>query len=75
VVAVLLLATLAVENSAHVSAGRWEYKIENMTDTGIADRLDQLGKQGWEMISESRSSDSQSSGVDYEVILKRPLSR
>jgi len=50
----------------------WQYKVEEISDTGFADRMNVLGKQGWEMVSARRPEDGQGQTMVYEVIFKRP---
>jgi hypothetical protein len=53
---------------------RWEYLIEAPTDANLRQRLNQLGEQGWEIVS-SRRATSQEGGTTtaaYELILRRP---
>ena len=51
----------------------WEYKIEEISDSGFTDRMNVLGRQGWEMVSSRRPDDSGQSPIGYEIIFKRPV--
>jgi hypothetical protein len=70
VIAVLLLAMIAMQRASHEKALGWEYKLEQISDQGFADRLNTLGRQGWELVSSRKTDDSQGGG--YELVLKRP---
>jgi hypothetical protein len=50
---------------------QWEYKIASPSDIGFQREMDDLGKQGWELVFARRAT-SQEDSVHYEVILKRP---
>jgi len=49
----------------------WEYKVEDITDPSLSDRLNLLGKQGWELVQANRTDESGTVQAGYEVILKR----
>ncbi len=49
----------------------WEYKVEDITGPSLSDRLNLLGKQGWELVQANRTDESGTVQAGYEVILKR----
>jgi len=49
---------------------QWEYAIHSPDDSGLDDRLELLGNQGWELVFARRASSS--SGAGYEMIFRRP---
>jgi len=72
---VLLLAFVAFRShGASAAPTAWEYKVEEIADTGFDDRLSLLGKQGWEIVWFSRGVNGGSDATVYEtqVIFKRP---
>jgi len=69
VLLVILVATFAFRPSRPMTQPVWEYKIEQIADSGFTDRVNVLGQKGWEVISASRT---ESPDVGYEVIFKRP---
>ena len=70
VLVVLLLAILVMRGTGVNRRQFWEYKVEAISDTGFADRLNSLGSQGWEVVSTRPTEDAQGP-AGYEVILKR----
>ena len=66
------LGACATPQVAKPVSASWEYKIEHISDSGFEDRMNVLGKQGWEMVTARRSDDNLSSPTGYEVIFKRP---
>ena len=49
----------------------WEYKVENISDSSLSDRLNLLGAQGWNLIQARHTEDTPAVQAGYEVILKR----
>jgi hypothetical protein len=68
-VVALLLGTQVVQSSQRLTPNAkhraWEYKVEQINGPNLEDRLNQLGKQGWELISTDKAIDG------YDVTLKR----
>lgn len=54
---------------------QWEYTIESIPDLGFGTAMNNLGKQGWEMVFARRASSGASYNAEfsYEVIFKRPM--
>jgi hypothetical protein len=52
---------------------RWEYVIENPGDSTFESRMDDLGSEGWELVSARRAT-SEFGPARYEMIFKRPKS-
>jgi hypothetical protein len=50
---------------------RWEYRIEAPSDLSLTDELDDLGREGWEVVSARRATSGSGYGASYEMILKR----
>jgi len=69
VLVVLLLGMLVVSRRQTPNAERrsWEYKVEQISPESYGDRLNQLGKDHWELVSSRPQTDPPS----YEVILRR----
>jgi len=61
--------------SSRVRPDAWEYRVEDISDTSFGDRLNVLGRQGWELVSARHVEEASASPVGYEVVMKRPLGR
>ena len=61
---IFLLAVLVFRNPANRPEA-WDYKVEQISDQSLEDRLNILGKQGWELVSLRHEE-------GYEAVLKRP---
>lgn len=76
VVIIVLLSLLIVIQGAPYVAGdliivpRYEYTITTISDATYAVELRELGRQGWEIVSARRASDS-TGAFAYEVIAMR----
>jgi hypothetical protein len=53
---------------------QWEYKIESLPDRSFDQRINAMGKDGWELVFARRASDGSdySPTFSYEMIFKRP---
>jgi hypothetical protein len=54
---------------------QWEYTIQSISDLSFSSDMNNLGKQGWEMVFARRatSGPSYDTEFNYEAIFKRPL--
>lgn len=52
----------------------WEYRIEAIPDTSFSQTINEMGKEGWELVFARRASDgaTYSPTFSYEIIFKRP---
>jgi hypothetical protein len=52
----------------------WEYRVESIPDRSFDQRINAMGKDGWELVFARRASDGAdySPVFSYEMILKRP---
>ena len=52
----------------------WEYRIESVPDRSFDQRINAMGKEGWELVFARRASDGSdySPTFSYEMIFKRP---
>src|SRR6266498_3553997 len=53
---------------------QWEYRIETVPDLSFDQRVNAMGKDGWELVFARRASDGStySPVFSYEMIFKRP---
>lgn len=53
---------------------QWQYKIESVPDRAFDQRINAMGKDGWELVFARRASDASdySPTFSYEMIFKRP---
>lgn len=53
---------------------QWEYKIESIPDRSFDQRINAMGREGWELVFARRASDGSdySPTFSYEMIFKRP---
>ena len=53
---------------------QWEYKIESLPDRSFDQRINAMGREGWELVFARRASDGSdySPSFSYEMIFKRP---
>ncbi|MFQ5509423.1 MAG: hypothetical protein ACE5FN_08800 [Leptospirillia bacterium] len=47
----------------------WEYRIEHLSQVQVANQLNFMGKDGWELITVFHKEDAE---YPYECFLKRP---
>jgi hypothetical protein len=66
----LLLCQLSGVTSTQPGSTSWEYVIDSPGDEVLEERLESLGKAGWELVSARRATDKYS--ASYEMIFKRP---
>lgn len=52
----------------------WEYRIESPSDVILKQRLDEYGREGWEVVEARRASDALRN-FSYELIMKRRARR
>ncbi len=74
VIALLLLGTLGVQVvSVFQRRNAWEYMITSPSDIDFQRSLDNHGKNGWELVTARRASNSNSLTIkfSYECIFKR----
>lgn len=60
VVVIVLLAAVLVAlllNTYHHPAEAWSYKVVTPSDAKLTETLNQLGAEGWEVVSARRASD------------------
>ena len=69
VAAILVIQLLSIRLNMPASV-QWEYKIVSPKDSVIIEELDDLGEQGWEVVTARRASGYNDS-YSYEMILKR----
>jgi len=48
----------------------WEYRVEHLSQVQMANQLNFMGKDGWELISVLPNPDAE---YPYDCFLKRPL--
>lgn len=76
---IAILALLPLLKSAPVvsSNQEWEYTVESPDDLFLETRLNNMGKEGWEVVSARRASAGRgdSATYSYEMILKRPAKK
>ena len=53
------------------SAPTWEYRVEQLSQIQVANQLNFMGKEGWELVSVIHSPDAE---YPYECFFKRSLS-
>jgi len=53
---------------------QWEYKLESFPDRSFDQRINAMGRDGWELVFARRASDGSdySPSFSYELIFKRP---
>lgn len=66
VTGILLLAGASKEESP-----QWEYTVTSPPDAVFTKELNDLGKQGWQLVFARRAIDSLTNEASYEVILQR----
>ena len=55
---------------------KWEYKIEAPEDVLFEIKVNELGREGWELVSARRATGSgYGDSASYEMIFKRPLAK
>jgi len=70
VVLLLVVINLQLFVPHHSAAERWEYLVAAPADRDFDDRIDELGRGGWELISARRATGG-SEKFRYEMIFKR----
>jgi hypothetical protein len=70
----IVLAVYTVAFGAKPAERSWEYQIVAIPDSLFDTKLNELGKDGWEIVSARRASDGSTYAptFSYELILKRP---
>ena len=74
----LIIACLLGAIALHIPAQgaiapHWEYAIQDVPDDGFTQKMNDLGNQGWELVSARRASNgTDSPTLSYKVIFKRP---
>src|SRR5262249_54530412 len=55
---------------------QWEYRTETISDTAFASRMENLGRDGWELVTSRRIAGAGKSGdgteAGNEMVFKRP---
>lgn len=69
--ALLLFAILVVQIFPAFSSPSWEYKIESPSDEELQTRLEELGDDGWELVTARRATSGGGLLVSYEMVFKR----
>lgn len=56
---------------------KWEYKIEAPQDVLFEIKVNELGREGWELVTARRATGGSGYGdsASYEMIFKRPLAK
>jgi hypothetical protein len=69
-----LIARIDKTNEKINAPIQWEYRIESFPDRSFDQRINALGRDGWELVFARRASDSSdySPTYSYEMIFKRP---
>ena len=67
----LLIFTSCTPQPPAQKMTKWEYTIESIPDMEFSTKINELGKQGWELAFARRAL-SDGSGI-YEIIFKRPI--
>lgn len=50
----------------------WEYKVDSVPDLIFTEYMDNLGEEGWELVTARRANNSITDEFSYECIFKRP---
>lgn len=68
------LAVYTIAVGSKPAERSWEYQIVAIPDPIFDTKMNELGKEGWELVSARRASDGStySPRFSYELILKRP---
>jgi hypothetical protein len=67
----LIVLTILVFRGSPAASQVWEYKVTSINDTSFTDEMNELGKEGWELVFARRARDDFGS-FRYEIIAKRP---
>jgi hypothetical protein len=72
-----VVALLAYDRFGPARVEQWQYMIVAPEDLTFDQEMNQLGRDGWELVSARRatSGSGYTSTAAYEMILKRPLGR
>ncbi|MEO0771374.1 MAG: hypothetical protein AAFY72_18465 [Cyanobacteria bacterium J06649_4] len=65
---ILAINTLAGQKA---QAASWEYEITSVADLSFDEKMDELGKEGWEFVFARRARDPITEDYSYECIFKR----
>ncbi|WP_416667859.1 type IV pilin-like G/H family protein [Egbenema bharatensis] len=74
---IFLFLVVGAWSANRPNPGVWEYKVEGVEDLSFDYKMQQLGAEGWEVISARRavSGEGSSSRGLYEVIVRRPTTQ
>lgn len=67
----LLFAILVVEVFPSLRSPSWEYRVESPGDSELQSKMDELGAEGWELVTARRATSGGGLFVSYEMIFKR----
>jgi hypothetical protein len=72
-----VVALLAYDRFGPARVQQWQYMITAPGDAAFDQQMNQLGRDGWELVSARRatSGSGYSSTASYEMILKRPMGK
>jgi hypothetical protein len=70
----VLLSVYSLAFGSKPAEQKWEYQIVALPDVLFDKQLNELGKDGWELVSARRASNGSTYSpiFSYEMILKRP---
>src|ERR1044072_4006681 len=70
----ILIARIDKTNEKINAPIQWEYRIESFPDRSFDQRINTMGRDGWELVFARRASDGAdySPTFSYEMIFKRP---
>jgi hypothetical protein len=72
-----VVALLAYDRFGPVRVEQWQYMIVAPDDAQFDQQMNQLGRDGWELVSARRATSGSGylTSASYEMILKRPVGR
>ena len=72
VIAGLLLALVLHVPAQGVVRPQWEYTLKDVPDADFTDQMNEMGKDGWDVVTARRASDGNDTPTfSYEIVFKR----
>ena len=76
IIALLFFLTVVALWNIFQPRRQWEYRIETIPDTAFASRMENLGRDGWELVTSRRIASAGKAGdvteAGNEMVFKRP---